>query len=80
MMVTLSPRRPQHGDVTKIPTPPLQAAALFITFFFPALALVIFSLRVYIRVKMRQWGADDYCMCLAMVRPLYVYFKWAFMR
>lgn len=65
-MVTLVPRRPPHGDVMDIPTPPLQRTALFINFFFPALALVTYLLRVFIRVRMRQWGADDWCISLAM--------------
>lgn len=66
-MAILLPRRPPHEDVTKIPTPPLQAAGLFINFFFPALALVIVSLRFYSRISMRQWGAGksvkrlEYC-------------------
>ena len=52
----LLPRRPQHEDVTKIPTPPLQAAALVINFFFPAVAVIVMALRAYSRIKTRQWG------------------------
>lgn len=55
-MATIMARRPQHGDVTKIPTPPLQATALFLNFFFPAIALVVLSLRFYSRAWTRQWG------------------------
>lgn len=55
-MGVLLPRRPEHGDVTKIPTPPLQGAAIFINFFFPALSLVVVVLRAYSRIKTRQWG------------------------
>lgn len=55
-MGPLLPRRPSHGDVTQIPTPPLQAAAVFINFFFPAMALVLVALRSYSRIKTRQWG------------------------
>lgn len=47
---------PPYPDVTKIPTPPLQQAAIGITFGFPALALVVFGMRTYIRVKTRIWG------------------------
>ena len=42
--------------MTQIPTPPLQKSAIFINFFFPALALVLVALRSYARVKTRQWG------------------------
>lgn len=45
-----------YPDVTKIPTPPLQKAAVFIMFFLPALAVAIFSLRIYTRVSMRTLG------------------------
>ncbi|MBE3043187.1 hypothetical protein IMZ48_11570 [Candidatus Bathyarchaeota archaeon] len=55
-MGSLLPRRPEHEDVTQIPTPPLQKAAIFINFFFPALALVLVALRSYARIKTRQWG------------------------
>lgn len=55
-MGVLLPRRPEHGDVTAIPTPPLQAAAIFLNFFFPAVSLLVVSLRAYSRIKTRQWG------------------------
>lgn len=55
-MGLLLPRRPEHEDVTKIPTPSLQAAAIFINFFFPAISLLVVSLRAYSRIKTRQWG------------------------
>ncbi|KAK6072726.1 CFEM domain-containing protein [Seiridium cupressi] len=52
-------RRPDDGvDVTKIPTPPLQAAALLINFFFPATALILVVLRGYSRIKMQQLGTS----------------------
>jgi len=44
------------SDVTRIPTPPLQSTALFIIFFFTALALVVFGLRAFTRLSTRQWG------------------------
>lgn len=60
MATILAARRPEHGDVTKIPTPPLQAAALFINFFFPVVALVAVGLRFYSRARTRQWGIGTY--------------------
>lgn len=51
---------PQTPDVLSIPTPPQQAAALFIVFFFTALAFVAFSLRVWTRLRVTgRWGLDD---------------------
>ncbi|SPO02023.1 related to integral membrane protein PTH11 [Cephalotrichum gorgonifer] len=73
--------RPQHGDVTKIPTPSLQQAALFINFFFPILSLIVVLLRAYSRIRTRQWGLDDWLMvaalmfALAMCGPFYMYVK-----
>lgn len=64
------PRRPEHGDVTKIPTPPLQQVALFLNFFFPALAIVFVALRAYSRIKTRQWGLDDYLILVALLCAL----------
>ncbi|KAI0199675.1 hypothetical protein F4808DRAFT_451294 [Astrocystis sublimbata] len=77
----LEVRRPPQPDVTQIPTPPLQAAALFITIFFPALALIAVSLRFYARYFMRQIAIDDWfllaalLLSLAMVAPFYFYIK-----
>ncbi|KAJ2997613.1 hypothetical protein NUW58_g602 [Xylaria curta] len=80
-MGLLEVRRPQHGDVTKIPTPPLQAVALFINFFLPLLALISVVLRFYARKIMRQIAIDDWFLlaalvfALAMVVPFYFYIK-----
>ncbi|KAI0526514.1 hypothetical protein F5B22DRAFT_655667 [Xylaria bambusicola] len=80
-MGVLEARRPPQPDVTKIPTPPLQAAALFITFFFPVLATVAVSLRLAARRMMRQLAIDDWLLLsalafdLAMVVPFYFYIK-----
>ncbi|KAI1344275.1 hypothetical protein F5Y15DRAFT_107606 [Xylariaceae sp. FL0016] len=80
-MGALFARRPQHEDVTKIPTPPLQAVGLFINFFLPALALVAVSLRAWTRIMLRQLGPDDYLLFLAMLcsmlmcGPFYMYIK-----
>ncbi|KAI1073655.1 hypothetical protein F5B20DRAFT_574650 [Whalleya microplaca] len=75
-------RRPEGPDVSQIPTPPHQAAAVFIIFFFTILALVAFSLRVWTRLKItRQWGLDDTLLvpaelcALLMCGPFYMYCK-----
>ncbi|GAB1318388.1 hypothetical protein MFIFM68171_08598 [Madurella fahalii] len=79
--MAILPRRPEHGSVLDIPTPPLQQAALFVIFFFTALAFVVYSLRVYTRLKTRQWGLDDYLVTCAMIfslmmiGPFYMYIK-----
>ncbi|KAL2751890.1 hypothetical protein ACRALDRAFT_1083819 [Sodiomyces alcalophilus JCM 7366] len=72
---------PPYPDVTKIPTPPLQQAAIGITFAFPSLAIVIFGMRAYIRVKTRTWGIDDWLCAAALVfsilmtGPLFMFIK-----
>ncbi|RWA13848.1 hypothetical protein EKO27_g1238 [Xylaria grammica] len=77
----LGARRPPQPDATKIPTPPLQAAALFINFFLPALALIAVALRLYARHMLRQLAIDDWFLLmallfsLAMVVPFYFYIK-----
>lgn len=45
-----------YPDVTTIPTPPLQAVAIFIMFFLPGLATLIVGLRIYTRIIMRTLG------------------------
>lgn len=45
-----------YPDVTQIPTPPLQRAAIFIMFVLPAVAVVTVSLRLYTRITMRTLG------------------------
>ncbi|TEA20719.1 hypothetical protein C8034_v008083 [Colletotrichum sidae] len=78
---SLVARRPQHIDVLTIPTPPHQALALFIVFFFPAFATVVFAARTYSRLTTRQWGLDDWLcgmalLCaLLMTPPFYIYIK-----
>ncbi|KAI5867230.1 hypothetical protein GGS23DRAFT_166830 [Durotheca rogersii] len=55
------------GDVNNgYPYSPLQQGGIFILFFFPAIALVVIFLRVYGRVRSRQFGWDDALACLAM--------------
>lgn len=56
-----------HPDVLKIPTPPLQAFAVAVMFILPAIALIIYSLRIYARVSMRTLGLDDLLAGLALV-------------
>ncbi|KAJ4289357.1 hypothetical protein N0V88_007108 [Collariella sp. IMI 366227] len=78
------PRRPHHGDVLDIPTPPLQQAALFVIFFFTAIAFVSFSLRAFTRMKLQQWGIDDYLVSagmlfsILMIGPFYMFIKLAY--
>ncbi len=48
------------GEVTDAyPYSPLQYGGFFILFFFPAVALVVICLRVYGRVRSRQFGAGE---------------------
>lgn len=68
--MTLQPRRPEGPNVLDIPTPPLQKVALFIIFFFTALALIVYSLRAFARLRTRQWGIDDYLVSCAMICSL----------
>jgi hypothetical protein len=68
--MALLPRRPEHPNVLDIPTPPLQQAGLFLIFFFTALAFVVYSLRVYSRLRTRQWGLDDWMITCAMIFSL----------
>jgi hypothetical protein len=48
----------------------LQELALFITVFFPALALIIVCLRTYSRTTTGQFGWDDGLIIVAMVSRL----------
>jgi hypothetical protein len=68
--MAILPRRPAHGNVLEIPTPPLQQAALFVIFFFTGLAAFVYGLRVYTRLRTRQWGLDDYLVSAAMLFSL----------
>ncbi|KAK3357093.1 hypothetical protein B0T25DRAFT_146694 [Lasiosphaeria hispida] len=47
--------------------PRLQVFALFVNFFFPALALVVVSTRAAGRLATRQFGWDDWLVCIAMM-------------
>ncbi len=48
-------------------TSPLQSFAIFVNFFFPALALIVVIVRVAGRVAARQLAADDWLVCVAML-------------
>ncbi|KAL7625355.1 hypothetical protein AAE478_004571 [Parahypoxylon ruwenzoriense] len=55
------------GDISYgYPYSPLQQGGFFILFFFPSIALIVIGLRVYGRVRSRQFGWDDALACLAM--------------
>ncbi|KAI0020299.1 hypothetical protein F4780DRAFT_770778 [Xylariomycetidae sp. FL0641] len=81
-MVAINIRKPQDPDVLQIPTPPHQATAIFIIFFFTALALVAVCVRIWTRVRVtRHWGHDDTLIVPAMLSslimcgPFYMYIK-----
>ncbi|XXH00528.1 hypothetical protein Hte_006876 [Hypoxylon texense] len=61
------PGRPSGEISDAYPYSPLQQGGLFILFFFPAIALAVVCLRVYGRVRSRQFGWDDALTCLAML-------------
>ncbi|CAG9955915.1 unnamed protein product [Clonostachys rosea f. rosea IK726] len=61
-----------YPNVLEIPTPPLQAAGVFIMFVLPGIAVIIFALRVYTRVTMRTLGVDDYLCGMALVSAILV--------
>lgn len=63
----LIPAGPVYPDGPLYPTSPLQQFGFAIILFFPLLALFIVGLRVYSRVKSKQFGADDYLIVLTMV-------------
>jgi hypothetical protein len=49
---------PNHRNAFGSPTPPRQAAALFITLFFPLLALITFLARMWSRLRVtRCWAS-----------------------
>jgi hypothetical protein len=70
---------PKTPNVLAIPTPALQSIGVFITFFFSALALVAFLVRLCSRLRVtRTWGLDDWLMVpaelcsLLMCGPFYM--------
>ncbi|KAJ3523842.1 hypothetical protein NM208_g12299 [Fusarium decemcellulare] len=75
------PTAPAWGCHPRCPSTPRQQAVVVLTFFFPIVSLVIFSLRAYGRLKARQWGIDDYLcgiatlLALVMMGPTYMYIK-----
>ncbi|ROT43009.1 hypothetical protein SODALDRAFT_327179 [Sodiomyces alkalinus F11] len=61
---------PVFTDDYEYPYSPLQHVGFFILFFFPALALIAVSLRIYTRIKTKQPGWDDFFIVLAMLDSL----------
>jgi hypothetical protein len=59
------------ASLLALPTSPaptgLQIFALFVNFFFPALALLVVTVRVAGRVAADQFAADDWLVCVAML-------------
>lgn len=51
---------PQPTDISHFPTSWLQNVAIFINFFFPSLALLVVALRVYCRIRQRNFGWGEY--------------------
>lgn len=49
-----------YPNVLDIPTPPLQRTGIFVMFVFPAIATVVFGLRVYTRVSMHTVGVGRF--------------------
>lgn len=45
-----------YPDVSKIPTPPLQAVAVAVMFTLPAIGIIVYGLRIYARISMRTLG------------------------
>jgi len=48
----------------------LQIFAVFVNFFFPALAFIFVTARAIGRVTTRQFGLDDWLVCIAMLMSL----------
>ncbi|KAE9367059.1 hypothetical protein N431DRAFT_487492 [Stipitochalara longipes BDJ] len=63
---TSAPLPPQSLDFTHYMTSPRQQGALFLTFFMPAVALVVVCLRIYNRVTSKSFGMDDSLIIAAM--------------
>ena len=57
-------------DIPDTPSTWLQTFAIFIIFFFPALALVVIVCRDAGRLASRQFGLDDWLVTIAMVGDL----------
>ncbi|KAK8029700.1 hypothetical protein PG993_010991 [Apiospora rasikravindrae] len=60
----------ESTDLSTYPTTTLQQIGFFIIFFFPALALLVVSLRVYSRFSARTFGWDDGFIVAAMITAL----------
>ncbi|KAI1092323.1 hypothetical protein F5B19DRAFT_212645 [Rostrohypoxylon terebratum] len=62
-----SPGRLSGGATDAYPYSPLQHGGFFILFFFPAIAFIVVCLRIYGRIRSRQFGIDDALVCIAMM-------------
>jgi hypothetical protein len=62
-----TPLPPPPLDFTEYMTSPRQQGALFMVFFFPALALITVCLRIYNRLSSKSFGWDDGLIIAAMV-------------
>ncbi|KAK4169440.1 hypothetical protein QBC43DRAFT_62189 [Cladorrhinum sp. PSN259] len=63
----------RSSSLLALPTTPasgLQIFALFVNFFFPALALVVVSIRVAGRVATAHFAIDDWLVCIAMLMSI----------
>lgn len=66
---TSTPLPPPPLDFTEYMTSSRQQGTLFMVFFFPALALVTVTLRIYNRMTSKNFGWDDSLIIAAMVSP-----------
>ncbi|PHH50409.1 hypothetical protein CFIMG_005432RA [Ceratocystis fimbriata CBS 114723] len=64
---TAAPVAPPRTVADGYPYSSKQQLAFAILFIFPILALLVVGLRVYARLKFRQFGIDDSLICIAMV-------------
>ncbi|EXK29191.1 hypothetical protein FOXG_09789 [Fusarium oxysporum f. sp. lycopersici 4287] len=78
---------PPYPNPLSLPTTPLQQKGLAALFLFPALSIIIVSMRMYSRVTSRTVGLDDWLVlaalffALMMIGPLYMFMKlnyWGF--
>lgn len=46
----------------------LAEAILVVTILLTIICIIVFALRIYIRLKTRVFGMEDYLMCIGMVR------------
>ncbi|KAI0883299.1 uncharacterized protein GGS22DRAFT_168363 [Annulohypoxylon maeteangense] len=61
------PGKPSGEVTNSYPYSSLQHGGFFILFFFPAIAFIVVGLRIYGRLRSRQFGWDDALVCIAMM-------------